>query len=62
MKIPILTLQKSLPYILIIAGAIGVIFSFIITYNHMQMLENPSFIPSCNLNPIIACGDRKSVV
>jgi len=51
-----ITLAKALPYILIVAGIIGLISSFVITYDKMQLLENPSYKPSCNLNPIISCG------
>jgi uncharacterized membrane protein len=51
------SLQKSLPYILIITGIIGILCSFFITYDRMQMLENPQFVPNCNLNPVISCGN-----
>ena len=51
------SLQKSLPYILFIVGIVGILCSFFITYDRMQMLENPQFVPNCNLNPVIACGN-----
>lgn len=51
-----ITLQKSLPYILVIGGIIGYICSFIIMFDKIQILKNPNYIPSCNLNPIISCG------
>jgi uncharacterized membrane protein len=51
-----LTLEKAIPYLLIVAGIIGLISSFAITYDKMKLLENPSYRPSCNLNPIISCG------
>ncbi len=51
-----LTLQQALPYILVIAGVIGIICSFMITYDKIALLENPKFIPNCNINPIISCG------
>ncbi|HSW85030.1 MAG TPA: vitamin K epoxide reductase family protein [Candidatus Saccharimonadales bacterium] len=50
------TLKKTLPYILLIAGIIGYICAFIITFDKIKLLENPNYIPSCNLNPIISCG------
>jgi uncharacterized membrane protein len=49
-------LDNVLPYILIVGGAIGLICSFVITYDKMRLLENPNFVPNCNLNPIISCG------
>ena len=50
------TLQRALPYILIIGGIIAYICAFILTQDKFKVLENPNFIPSCNLNPIISCG------
>ena len=49
-------LDKALPWILVAAGIIGLICSFIITYDKLQILSNPAFQPNCDLNPIISCG------
>ena len=51
------TLEKTLPYILVIGGIIGFLMSFIITVEKIQLLKDPSFIPECNINPIISCGN-----
>jgi uncharacterized membrane protein len=51
-----ITVQKALPYILIIGGIVGYICSFIILFDKIQLLKNPNYVPSCNLNPIISCG------
>ncbi|HTB49072.1 MAG TPA: vitamin K epoxide reductase family protein [Verrucomicrobiae bacterium] len=50
------TLQKILPYILLIGSIIGYICAFIIMFEKVRILNNPHYIPSCNLNPIISCG------
>lgn len=50
------TVKKTLPYILIIGGIIGYICAFIIMFDKVRILENPHYIPSCNLNPVISCG------
>ena len=55
-----ITLQKSLPYILAIGGAIGYLCAAIIMFDKMQLLKNPHYIPSCNLNPVISCGSVMS--
>lgn len=55
-KLKNLTLAKVLPYILIVSGVVGLICSFIVTMDKLELLKNPKFIPSCDLNPIIACG------
>ena len=47
---------KFLPWLLIIAGVIGLICAFIIMYEKLELLQNPTYTPSCNLNPVISCG------
>lgn len=50
------TFEKALPWLLIICGSIGLIAAFIITLEKIHLLQDPSFSPSCDLNPIISCG------
>jgi uncharacterized membrane protein len=50
------TVQKALPYILLAAGIIGYVCAFIIMFDKVRLLENPHYVPSCDLNPIISCG------
>lgn len=51
-----LTLQKALPWILLIGGIIGYICSFIIMWDKVKLADNPNYIPSCSLNPVVSCG------
>jgi uncharacterized membrane protein len=51
-----LTLKRIIPWLLIIAGTIGLLAAFIITFEKIQLLKDPAFVPSCNLNPVISCG------
>lgn len=46
----------NLPYILLVAGLIGFIASFALTYDKLHVLQNPSYDPPCNINPILSCG------
>jgi len=50
------TLPKTLPYILVICGIIGYVCASIIMYDKIKILNNPHYIPSCDLNPVISCG------
>jgi uncharacterized membrane protein len=50
------TVKKILPYILIIGGIIGYACAFIIMLDKVRIADNPQYVPSCNLNPIISCG------
>jgi uncharacterized membrane protein len=48
--------KKRLQYILIFGGIIGLFFSFIITIEKINLIQNPNYIPPCNFNPLISCG------
>ena len=49
-------LTHSLPYILAVAGIIGFIAASILTLEKIELIRDPSFVPSCNFNPILNCG------
>jgi uncharacterized membrane protein len=53
MSIP---LNRSLPYVLITGGAVGLIASFILTLEKIWTLMNPDYIPPCNISPFVSCG------
>ncbi|OBI89079.1 vitamin K epoxide reductase family protein [Mycobacterium asiaticum] len=40
----------------LIAGAIGLLSSITLTVEKIELLRNPSYVPSCNINPIVSCG------
>lgn len=40
----------------LIAGAIGLIASATLTVEKIEILRNSSYVPSCNINPIVSCG------
>jgi uncharacterized membrane protein len=50
------SVTSSLPYILIVAGIIGLISALIISIDKDKILQNANYHPSCDLNPIISCG------
>ena len=49
-------LERYLPYLLIFVGVVGIIAAFIITQDKVKLIEDPSYVPSCSINPIISCG------
>lgn len=51
-----ITLARALPWLLVIAGIIGLICSFVLTLDEINLIKNPHYQPSCNLNPVISCG------
>jgi uncharacterized membrane protein len=40
----------------LIAGVIGLFASITLTVEKVRILENSSYVPSCNLNPVLSCG------
>lgn len=47
---------KFLPWVMIVGGAIGFFASFDLTLEKLKVLHDPSYVPSCNINPILSCG------
>ena len=41
---------------MLIAGVIGLIASTTLTVEKIKLLLNSSYVPSCNINPIVSCG------
>lgn len=50
------TLSTALPYLLIVLAMIGMAASFALTHDKIKVLTDPTFDPSCNINPILSCG------
>ncbi len=40
----------------LIAGVIGLAASMTLTVEKIELLRNPSYVPTCNFNPIVSCG------
>lgn len=50
------SLTSVLPWLLIVCGAIGLVAAFIIMVEKIHLLQDPAFVPSCDLNPVVSCG------
>jgi uncharacterized membrane protein len=40
----------------LIAGAIGLTAAITLTIEKVKLLENPAYVPSCSINPVLSCG------
>ncbi|WP_035854621.1 vitamin K epoxide reductase family protein [Kitasatospora azatica] len=49
-------MTRAYGWLLAVAGALGLAASAVLTFDKLRLLENPNYIPSCNINPIISCG------
>jgi uncharacterized membrane protein len=47
---------KSTPWLLLFSGIIGLFAAFTLTQDKIAILADPSYIPSCNINPVLSCG------
>jgi uncharacterized membrane protein len=43
-------------WLFLITGLVGFLASFILTIDTIKVLQNPHYVPACNINPIISCG------
>jgi len=50
-----MTIQKTYPYILIVGSIIGLLASFFLMVNTIELKQNPGAELPCNLNPFISC-------
>ncbi|MGH3423700.1 MAG: vitamin K epoxide reductase family protein [Nocardioidaceae bacterium] len=48
--------SRGLSWLLAVGGAVGLVASFTLTYEKLELLENPDYVPSCNLNSVVSCG------
>jgi uncharacterized membrane protein len=48
--------DRIFPKLLAYGGLVGFLASFVLTVEKIEIIKDPSFQPSCNINPIISCG------
>ena len=53
-------LARAIGWILAAAGAIGLLAAFTLTVEKIRLLEDPDYIPTCSINPILSCGSVMS--
>ncbi|HEU5004763.1 MAG TPA: vitamin K epoxide reductase family protein [Candidatus Saccharimonadales bacterium] len=49
------TLEAVLPWLLVIGGLIALVASVMLSIEVFDRLKNPSYVPVCNLNPVLSC-------
>jgi uncharacterized membrane protein len=50
------TSQKILGYTLGVLSLLGLLASFTLTFETIESIKNPSYVPTCNISPIVSCG------
>lgn len=47
---------RSFGIMLVVLGGFGLAAAFTLAVDKYRILEDPSYVPSCNLNPVLSCG------
>ena len=42
--------------LLVLGGVVGFVAAFTLTIERIRLLQDPSYVPSCSINPILSCG------
>lgn len=48
--------KNIIPYLFTVGGGVGFLAAFTLAVEKLEILKDPAFEPSCNLNPILSCG------
>lgn len=47
---------RLLPWLLLLGGAIGLVAASVLTVEKIAILRDPTYTPSCSINPVLSCG------
>jgi len=42
--------------LLTVGGALGLVAAVALTIDKIKLLQNPDYVPSCSINPVLSCG------
>lgn len=48
--------SRRFAWLLVVTGAVGLLAAFTLTIEKIKVLEDPSYVPSCSINPVLSCG------
>ena len=48
--------SRALVWLLVVGGLLGLVASFVLAVEKYALLADPSYIPTCSLNPVLSCG------
>ncbi|MER7243165.1 vitamin K epoxide reductase family protein [Kribbella sp. NPDC000426] len=57
---PVQGRPRALPWLLMLGGAAGLGAAMGLTVEKMRLLHDPSYVPSCSINPVLSCGSVMS--
>lgn len=48
--------DRRMAWLYVIGGAIGLLAAAVLLLEKVALLEDPTYVPSCSINPILSCG------
>ncbi len=48
--------DRFLRWLYFVGGSIGFVAAFVLLVEKIELLKDPSYVPSCSINPILSCG------
>lgn len=45
-----------MPWLLLCGGLVGLVASLVLTVERIALILDPSYVPSCSINPVLSCG------
>lgn len=48
--------SRALAWIFVVGGGIGLLAAVVLLVEKISLIEDPDYIPSCSINPILSCG------
>lgn len=48
--------ERWAAWLMAVGGGIGLVAAFDLTVEKIKLIEDPNYVPSCSINPILACG------
>ena len=52
--------ERGLAWLLLAGGLLGLAASFVLAVEKYALLADPSYVPTCSLNPVLSCGSIMS--
>lgn len=49
-------IARAIGPILALCGAVGLLAAFVLAVEKLRIVEDPTYIPTCSINPILSCG------
>lgn len=52
--------DRTLRWLLPAAGIVGLVAAFTLTVEKIKLVADPSYVPTCSINPVLSCGSIMS--